>query len=107
MRSLTQERGRLDEMSVMLSGEMVCRWRAVGEEGKIFDHCITRTKDMEAAYTFLKKGSQRSAHQRTVVDSLAADDLPRRDSYLHNIYRKLGLNNRTGLALLIGNVDEQ
>ena len=42
-------------MYVKLNGEMVYLWRAVDHEGEILESYVTRTRDKEAALTFMKK----------------------------------------------------
>ncbi len=38
-----------------LNGEMVYLWRAVDQEGEILESYITKTRDKDAALTFMKK----------------------------------------------------
>ena len=55
MRGFRQWRWHLDEMYVRLNGEMVYLWRAVDHEGEILESYITKTRDKDAALTFMKK----------------------------------------------------
>ena len=48
-----------DGMYVKLNGEMVYLWRAVNHEGEILESYITRTRDKDAALTFMKKALKR------------------------------------------------
>jgi putative transposase len=59
MRGFRQWRWHLDEMYVKLNGEMVYLWRAVDHEGEILESYITRTRDKDAALTFMKKTLRR------------------------------------------------
>lgn len=38
-----------------LNGEMVYLWRAVTHEGEIFESYITKTRDKDAALSFIKQ----------------------------------------------------
>ena len=55
MRGFRHWRWHLDEMYVKLNGEMVYLWRAVDHEGEILESYITRTRDKDAALTFMTK----------------------------------------------------
>jgi putative transposase len=55
MRGFRHWRWHMDEMYVKLAGEMVYRWRAVDHEGEILESYITKTRDKDAALTFMKK----------------------------------------------------
>jgi putative transposase len=46
-------------MYVKLNGEMVYLWRAVDHEGEILESYITRSRDKDAALTFMKKTLRR------------------------------------------------
>ena len=59
MRGFRHWRWHLDEMYVKLNGEMVYLWRAVDHEGEILESYVTRTRDKEAALTFMKKALKR------------------------------------------------
>ncbi|MEW9855749.1 IS6 family transposase [Novosphingobium sp. M1R2S20] len=55
MRGFRHWRWHLDEMYVKLNGEMVYLWRAVDQEGEILESFVTKTRDKQAALTFMKK----------------------------------------------------
>ena len=46
-------------MYVKLNGEMVYLWRAVDHEGEILESYVNRTRDKDAALTFIKKAPKR------------------------------------------------
>ena len=52
-------RWHLDEMYVKLNGEMVYLWRAVDHEGEILESYVTKSRDKDAALTFMKKALKR------------------------------------------------
>ena len=60
MRNVRHWRWHLDEMYGKLNGEMVYLWRAVDHEGEILESYVTRTRDKDAALTFMKKALKRS-----------------------------------------------
>ena len=55
MRGFRHWRCGLDEKYVKLNGEMVYLWRAVDHEGEILESYIIKTRDKDAALTFMKK----------------------------------------------------
>ena len=59
MRDFRHWRWHLDEMYVKLNGEMVYLWRAVDHEGEVLESYVTRTRDKDAALTFMKKTLKR------------------------------------------------
>lgn len=59
MRGFRQWRWHLDEMYVKLSGEMVYLWRAVDHEGEVLESDVTKTRNKDAALTFMKKALKR------------------------------------------------
>ena len=67
MRGFRHWRWHLDEMCVKLNGEMVYLWRAVDHEGEILESYVTRTRDKEAALTFMKKSLKRHGSPATIV----------------------------------------
>ena len=67
MRGLRHWRWHLDEMYVKLNGEMVYLWRAVDQEGEILESYITKTRDKEAALTFMKKALKRHGSPAAIV----------------------------------------
>ena len=73
MRGFRHWRWHLDEMYVKLNGEMVYLWRAVDHEGEILASCITRTRDKNAALTFMKKALKRhGSREKITTDGLAS-----------------------------------
>ena len=67
MRGFRHWRWHLDEMYVKLNGEMVYLWRAVDQEGEILESYVTKTRDREAALTFMKKALKRHGSPETIV----------------------------------------
>jgi putative transposase len=67
MREFRHWRWHLDEMYVKLNGEMVYLWRAVDQEGEILESYITRTRDKEAALSFMKKALKRHGSPQTIT----------------------------------------
>ena len=59
MRGFRHWKWHLDEMVVKLNGEMVYLWRAVDHEGEILESYVTKTRDKQAALTFMKKALKR------------------------------------------------
>ena len=71
MRGFRQWRWHLDEMYVKLNGEMVYLWRAVDQEGEIFESFVTKKRDKEAALTFMKKTLKRhGSPEKITTDGL-------------------------------------
>ena len=67
MRGFRHWRWHLDEMYVKLNGEMVYLWRAVDHEGEILESYITRTRDKDAALTFMKKALKRHGSPEAIT----------------------------------------
>jgi putative transposase len=67
MRGFRHWRWHLDEMYVKLNGEMVYLWRAVDHEGEILESYITRTRDKEAAFAFMKKALKRHGSPEAIT----------------------------------------
>ena len=67
MQNVRHWRWHLDEMYVKLNGEMVYLWRAVDHEGEILESYVTRTRDKDAALTFMKKALKRHGSPATIV----------------------------------------
>ena len=67
MRGVRHWRWHLDEMYVKLNGEMVYLWRAVDHEGEILESYVTKTRDKDAALTFMKKTLKRHGSPATIV----------------------------------------
>ena len=59
MRGFRHWRWHLDEIYVKLNGEMVYLWRVVDHEGEILESYVTKTRDKDAALTFMKKTMKR------------------------------------------------
>jgi putative transposase len=85
MRGFRHWRWHLDEMYVKPSGEMVYLWRAVDHEGELLESYVTRTRDKDAALTFMKKALTRhGSPQAITIDGLrsygaAMNELGNRD----------------------------
>ena len=67
MRGFRHWRWHLDEMYVKLNDEMVYLSRAVDHEGEILESYVTRTRDKDAALTFMKKTLKRHGSPATIV----------------------------------------
>ncbi len=67
MRGFRHWRWHLDEMYVKLDGEMVYLWRAVDHEGEILESYVTKTRDKDAALTFIKKALKRHGSPETIT----------------------------------------
>jgi putative transposase len=67
MRGFRQWRWHLDEMYVKLNGEMVYLWRAVDHEGEVLESYVTKTRDKQAALTFMKKTLKRHGSPEAIV----------------------------------------
>ena len=67
MRGFRQWRWHLDEMYVRLNGERVYLWRAVDHESKILESYITKTRDKDAALTFMKKTLKRHGSPEAIT----------------------------------------
>ncbi|WP_267382853.1 MULTISPECIES: IS6 family transposase [unclassified Sphingomonas] len=71
MRGFRHWRWHLDEMYVKLNGEMVYLWRAVDHEGEILESYVTKTRDKDAALTFMKKALKRhGSPEKVTTDGL-------------------------------------
>ena len=58
-------------MYVKLNGEMVYLWHAVDHEGEILESYLTKTRDKDAALTFMKKALKRhGAPEKITTDGL-------------------------------------
>ena len=67
MRGVRHWRWYLDELYVKLNGEMVYLWRAVDQEGEILESYIIRTRDKDAALTFMKKALKRHGSPENIT----------------------------------------
>jgi len=66
-RGLCHWRWHVDEMYVKLKGEMVYLWRAVDQEGEILESFVTKTRDKQAALTFMKKALKRHGSPEAIT----------------------------------------
>ena len=66
MRAYTHWRWHLDEVYVKINGELRYLWRAVDHEGEVLESFVTKTRDKEAALTFIQEGDE--APQQGEVD---------------------------------------
>ena len=67
MRGFRHWRWHLDEMYVKLNGEMVYLWRAVDQEGEILESYVTKTRDKDAALTFMRKALKRHGSPEAIT----------------------------------------
>ena len=67
MRQHTQWQWHLDEVFVKINGVQHYLWRAVDHEGEVLESYVTKTRDKQAALTFLKKAMKRYGAPRTVI----------------------------------------
>ena len=67
MRGFRHWQWHLDEMYVKLNGEMVYLWRAVDHEGEVLESFVTKTRDKEAALTFIKKAMKRHGKAKSIT----------------------------------------
>ena len=67
MKGFRQWKWHLDEMYVELNGEMVYLWRAVDQEGEILESYVTKTRDKQAALTFMKRALKRHGLPETIT----------------------------------------
>jgi putative transposase len=59
MRGFRHWRWHLDEVFVKINGETHYLWRAVDHEGEVLESYVTKTRDKQAALTFMKKALKR------------------------------------------------
>ncbi len=67
MRAFTHWRWHLDEVYGKINGEMHYLWRAVDHEGEVLECFATKTRDKDAALSFMKKLMKRHGRPETVV----------------------------------------
>ena len=67
MRGVTHWRWHLDEMYMKINGEMQYLWRAVDHEGEILKSFVMKTRDKQAALTFMKKALKRHGSPKTIT----------------------------------------
>ncbi len=71
MRSSCHWRWHLDEMYFKLNGEMVYLWRAVDHEGEILESFVTKKRDKDAAFVFMKEALKRhGSPEKITTDGL-------------------------------------
>ncbi|RYE01910.1 MAG: IS6 family transposase [Sphingobacteriales bacterium] len=71
MKGFRHWRWHLDEMYVKLNGEMVYLWRAVDQEGEVLESNVTKTRDKQAALSFMKRAlKRRGAPAQITTDGL-------------------------------------
>jgi putative transposase len=64
-------------MYVKLNGEMVYLWRAVDQEGEVLESFVTKTRDKQAALTFMKKALKRHGSPEKIPLTVCARTEPR------------------------------
>ena len=67
MRQSPQWRWHLDEVFVKINGKQHYLWRAVDHEGEVLESYVTKTRDKQAALTFLKKAMKRYGAPKLVI----------------------------------------
>ncbi|MGN6819832.1 MAG: IS6 family transposase [Sphingomonas sp.] len=71
MRGFRHWRWHLDEVFVKINGETHYLWRAVDHEGEILESYVTKTRNKQAALTFVKKALRRhGSPDRITTDGL-------------------------------------
>ena len=56
-----------DEVYVKINGELRYLWRAVDHEGEVLESFVTKTRDKEAALTFIKKAMKRHGKAKSIT----------------------------------------
>jgi len=73
MRAHRHRRWHFDEMFVKINGKWHYLWRAVDHEGEVLESYVTKTRDKDAALTFLRKSLRRHGQTEVIVtDRLAS-----------------------------------
>ena len=67
MRQHTQWQWHLDEVFVKINCVQHYLWRAVDHEGEVLESYVTKTRDKQAALTFLKKAMKRYGAPHLVI----------------------------------------
>lgn len=67
MRGFRDWQWHLNEMYVKLNREMVYLWQAVDHEGEVLESYVTRTREKNAALTFIKKALMRHGTPGTIT----------------------------------------
>ena len=83
MRAFTHWRRRLDEVYVKINGQMHYLWRAVDHEAEVLESFASKTRDMAAALTFMRKIMKRHGKAKAITTdglrSYKVGQQPRRD----------------------------
>ena len=67
LRALPQWRWHLDEVFVMINGEMHYLWRAVDHEGEVLEIYATKHRDCKVALAFLKRTMKQYGRPESIV----------------------------------------
>ena len=67
MRAHTQWQWHLDEVFVKINGELHYLWRAVDHEGEVLEAYVTKRRNRQAAFRFLRKAMKRYGNPKVVV----------------------------------------
>jgi len=67
MRQHTQWQWHFDEVFVKINGVQHYLWRAVDHEGEVLESYVAKTRDKQAALTFLKKAMKRYGNPQVIV----------------------------------------
>jgi putative transposase len=67
IRGFHQWKWHLDEVYVKIKGEMHYLWRAVDQEGEVFESYVTKSRDKSAALRFMKKAPKRHGSSETIT----------------------------------------
>lgn len=67
MRGFRHWKWHLDEMYVRVNGEMVYLWRTVDHEGEVLESFVTKTRDIAAALTFMKRALKRHGKPEAIA----------------------------------------
>lgn len=67
MRAWPQWQWHLDEMFVKINGETHYLWRAVDHEGEVLEAFVTKRRNRQAAFKFLRKAMKRYGQPKTIV----------------------------------------
>ncbi|MDJ0921857.1 MAG: IS6 family transposase [Henriciella sp.] len=67
IRQPTQWQWHLDEVFMKINGVQHYRWRAVDHEDEVLESYVTKTRDKQAALTFLKKAMKRYGNPEVIV----------------------------------------
>jgi transposase-like protein len=67
LQAWSQWRWHLDEMFVRINGKTQYLWRAVDQEGEVLEAYVTKSRNRQAALTFLCKVMKRYGRPKTIV----------------------------------------